>query len=275
MNLTAITFSPEALTESYIYPLFLAHNDEQLITRMCYGIVIYALLTLAIPEAPYGRYSNYSFGFGVPVRLAWLIQESPSCVVPMLWIAFGRHTAYKGIVNQLCLGMFIMHYFQRSFIFPFLMKSKKPTPFLPFFFAFLTCTYNGILHGLYFVNFYHYSDEEWLYKPNFYIGFLIFLYGMKTNIWADSALRNLRRGDETGYKIPYGGLFERISCPNYFGEIIEMWGYALASLSPPAAAHAFFTTLFLSRRALSHHQWYVKKFDDYPKTRKAVFPFLL
>ena len=51
-----------------------------------------------------------------------------------------------------------------------------------------------------------------------------------------------------------GGMFEYVSCANYLGEIIEMWGYALASLSPPAIAHAIFTTMFLSKRAYHHHQ---------------------
>ncbi|XP_045616292.1 3-oxo-5-alpha-steroid 4-dehydrogenase 1 [Procambarus clarkii] len=266
--------SPEGIIEAYVYPVFLASSDEELITRMSYGTMIYGLLTLLAPEAPYGRYASSS-SWSVPAKLAWALQESPAFFVPVLLVAFGRRTAYAGLVNQLCLGMFIMHYFQRSFIFPLLMKSSKPTPFLPFFFAFLTCLYNGILHGLYFVNFYHYKNEDWLYCPNFYMGFVLFIYGMKTNIGADAALRNLRKGNETGYKIPTGGLFEKISCPNYFGEIVEMWGYALASLSLPAVAHAVFTTLFLSRRALDHHRWYIKKFEDYPKSRKAVIPFLL
>ncbi|XP_042239814.1 3-oxo-5-alpha-steroid 4-dehydrogenase 1-like isoform X2 [Homarus americanus] len=249
-----MTFTPEAIIQRYVYPIFWATNDEMLINRMCYGTVIYAVLTLLIRNAPYGRYYNYSYGFGVPVKLAWFIQECPSFFVPVIMVAYGKQTAYRGMVNQLCLGMFIMHYFHRSFIYPFLMKSNKPTPFLPFLFAFLTCLYNGILHGLYFVNYYHYSDEEWVYRPSFYVGFMLFLYGMKINMGADAALRNLRGWGEVGYKIPSGGLFEKVSCPNYFGEIVEMWGYALASLSPPAAAHAFFTTLFLSRRALDHHQ---------------------
>ncbi|KAK8748600.1 hypothetical protein OTU49_015883, partial [Cherax quadricarinatus] len=268
-------FIPEALIQSYVYPVFLASNDEELITRMCYGTLIYAFLTLVLPEAPYGRYTNYKFGFGVPVKLAWCLQECPSFIIPVCLVVYGKQTAYRGVVNQMCLGMFVMHYFQRSFIYPLVMKSQRPVPFLTFFCAFLTCSYNGILHGLYFVNFCHYKNEEWMYSPTFYIGFALFLYGMKINLGADSTLKNLRSGNETGYKIPTGGLFERISCPNYFGEIVEMWGYALASLAPPAAAHAVFTTLFLSRRALQHHQWYLKKFEDYPKNRKAIFPFLL
>lgn len=270
-----MAFNADDVVRTYVYPLFFATRLEQLITRMCYGTVLYALLTFFVREAPYGRYSNNKYGFGVPVKIAWVIQECPSFFVPVLLTYFGSKQKYGSITNQLCLGMFVMHYFQRSFIFPLLMKSHKPTRFLAFFFAFLTCLYNGILHGLYFTSYYKYNDEEWLISPNFWIGVVLFLYGMKINIGADSALRKLRKVGETAYKIPTGGWFEVITCPNYFGEIMEMWGYALASLSPPAAAHAFFTTVFLSRRALEHHQWYLKKFEDYPKNRKAVFPYLL
>ncbi|CAL4218443.1 unnamed protein product, partial [Meganyctiphanes norvegica] len=163
----------------------------------------------------------------------------------------------------------------RTFIYSLLIKSKNPTPFIPFFGAFITCLYNGILHGICFIYINEYEDHVWLYKPNFYIGFLLFLFGLFVNIGSDSTLRNLRKGSETGYKIPHGGMFEYVSCANYFGEIVEMWGYAIASCAFPAIAHALFTTLFLTHRALDHHGWYQKKFEDYPQHRKAVIPFLL
>ncbi|XP_066961795.1 3-oxo-5-alpha-steroid 4-dehydrogenase 1-like [Macrobrachium rosenbergii] len=270
-----MVFSPDVLVRRYVYPVFFAKDLDELIPRMYWGTVIYAFLTLFVRKAPYGRYSDKKYGFGVPGRLAWTVQECPSFFVPMAFVLYGTKDTYRSLVNQLCLGMFVIHYFQRSFIFPFLMKSSKPTPFLPFFFAFLTCLYNGVLHGQYFTNYYQYSDRTWLKLPNFWIGFALFLFGMKINIGADAALRKLRPFGETGYKIPTGGWFDRITCPNYFGEIVEMWGYAFASLAPPAIAHALFTTIFLSRRALDHHEWYLTKFEDYPKDRKAVFPYLL
>ena len=56
---------------------------------------------------------------------------------------------------------------------------------------------------------------------------------MFVNIDSDRRLRNLRSKSaeklENGYKIPFGGFFEYISAANYFGEIVEWWGFALAA----------------------------------------------
>ncbi|XP_050715700.1 3-oxo-5-alpha-steroid 4-dehydrogenase 2-like [Eriocheir sinensis] len=262
-------FSPEVLNRAYIYPLFMAKNESELITAMCWGFPVLVLASLLLKDSE-NRSSSISSRLRLPGTLASFLQEVPAFLLPVLLVAYGRQRSYKGVVNQLCLGMFVMHFFQRCFISPFLMTKHRPVPLLPFLLAFLTHAYIGLLHGLYFVNHYHYKDEVWLFKPNFCIGFLIFLYGMKTNIGADSALRKVQRG-----RVPTGGWFEKISCPHYFGEILEMWGYALASLAPPALLLALGTTLLLGLRALHLHQWYLKKFEDYPKTRKAVIPFLL
>ena len=59
-----------------------------------------------------------------------------------------------------------------------------------------------------------------------------------------------------GYKIPRGGTFEYVSAANYFGEIVEWSGFALAAApSLPAAAFAFFTFANLAPRGWRHHQW--------------------
>jgi 3-oxo-5-alpha-steroid 4-dehydrogenase 1 len=96
---------------------------------------------------------------------------------------------------------------------------------------------------------------------------------MAINIHADTYLLSLRRQNK-GYQIPRGYLFEYISCPNYFGEILEWTGYAIACWSVPAAAFAFYTFTNTGTRGYSHHKWYKTKFEDYPKSRKAVIPFV-
>ena len=91
---------------------------------------------------------------------------------------------------------------------------------------------------------------------------------------ADDRLRNLRKPGETGYKIPYGGLFEYVSGANFCGEIIEWTGFAIAGWSIPSVTFAIFTFLNTAPRGAAHHKWYLSKFDDYPKNRKAVIPFI-
>ena len=67
-------------------------------------------------------------------------------------------------------------------------------------------------------------------------------------------------------------MFRWISCPNYFGEILEWSGWALASWTLAGVAFAIFTFANLAPRARAHHQWYQQYFLDYPQNRKALIP---
>lgn len=53
---------------------------------------------------------------------------------------------------------------------------------------------------------------------------------------------------------PPGGLFEYVTAANYFGEVVEWCGFALASWSPQAGAFALFTACSLFSIAQHHHQ---------------------
>ncbi len=71
---------------------------------------------------------------------------------------------------------------------------------------------------------YHHMLLSYLFQLNERI-----CVGYAINHHADSVLLSLRKPGETGYKIPYGGLYKYISCPNYFGEMVEWFGFALAA----------------------------------------------
>jgi len=133
---------------------------------------------------------------------------------------------------------------------------------------------NGFLLGYFFgcLNAY---PENGFASMHVLPGVIIFFVGMGININADTTLIRLRQPEESHYTIPYGGLFERISCPNHFGEIIEWLGFAILTWSLPALAFFIWTVANLVPRALAHHKWYQGKFPNYPKTRKAVIPFIL
>ncbi|XP_048669931.1 3-oxo-5-alpha-steroid 4-dehydrogenase 1 [Marmota marmota marmota] len=164
--------------------------------------------------------------------------------------------------------------FSCTLIFPYLIRGGKPTLLYSWAMAFVFCTYNGYLQSRYLSQYAVYADD-WVTQPRFLTGFALWLLGMLINIHSDHILRNLRKPGEIGYRIPRGGLFEYVSGANYFGETVEWCGFALASWSLQGGAFALFTFCILLARANNHHQWYLEKFEDYPKFRKIIIPFLL
>lgn len=73
-----------------------------------------------------------------------------------------------------------------------------------------------------------------------------------------------------------GGMFEYVSGANFFGEILEWFGFALACWSLPALAFALFTAFNTGPRGVQHHKNYLEKFKgEYPPQRAALIPFLL
>ncbi|XP_062521124.1 3-oxo-5-alpha-steroid 4-dehydrogenase 1-like [Corticium candelabrum] len=162
----------------------------------------------------------------------------------------------------------------KSFIYPWLIRGNSPITCITFSFAIVINVVTGYRHGRYLTAFATYS-EEWLYHPCFISGIVLFFIGMAVNIHADRLLRILRNPGETGYKIPKGGLFEYISAANFFAEIIEWLGYGLTSWSLVGLILPLLTMCNLLLRAVHYHRYYRDKFEDYPKDRKTVIPFVL
>ncbi|EPY72305.1 3-oxo-5-alpha-steroid 4-dehydrogenase 1 [Camelus ferus] len=149
--------------------------------------------------------------------------------------------------------MFLIHCAQRTLIFSFLIRGGKPTPLYSFVLAFVFCTYKGYMQSRYLSQHAVYSDD-WVTDLRFLTGFVLWLVGLLINIHSDHVLRNLRKPGQTGYKIPRGSLFEYITAANYFAEVVEWRGCALASWSIQGWAFALFTFCALATRAQQHHQ---------------------
>ena len=168
--------------------------------------------------------------------------------------------------------IWFLHYFNRSIIFPLRINTKKKR--IPIFIVLSAFTFN-IVNGLF--NGYHIYlnvPETNLFEFNIVIGALVFFVGMLINITSDNKLISLRK-EKMGYKIPQGNMFKYVSCPNYFGEIIEWFGYLIIAFSLPALSFVLWTGFNLIPRALNHHEWYKENFKNYPKNRKAVIPFII
>ena len=236
------------------------------------GLVAFVLL-LKIP-APYGRFAPASPGRqrGVPSNIAWAIMESPAVVFFTLLYVLGSQ---KGMTATAFLLIWNAHYLYRTVLYPRLLRSRSRVPGYIVCCAVLFNLINAYLQAGFLFRIASPYPREWLVDSRFWIGGSLFASGLAVHIWTDRKLRQLREQGRAGYAIPNGGLFDLISCPNYFGEIIQWFGWAVLTWSAAGWVFAWWTFANLTPRALANHSWYREHFSDYPKSRKAILPFIV
>lgn len=235
------------------------------------GLVCFPIVLRVV--APYGRHTTKAWGPLLSNRLGWIIMESPALMVFAGFFVFG--TAPHTPVTWLFFGLYAFHYINRTFIFPLRLRTKgKQMPVTIVLMALCFNFMNGFING-YFLGWVADYTISWFTDPRFIAGIIMFVGGLVINWQADHILIHLRKPGETGYKIPKGGFFNYVSCPNHFGEMVEWTGYALMTWSAPGLAFAVWTMVNLVPRALHHHRWYREHFADYPSGRKAIFPYIL
>ena len=239
-----------------------------------FGLAGLTFVILRRVKAPYGRhYAERGWGPDLPYRAGWIVMESPA---PLFFAAvYLRGDAAAETLPLILLGLWQCHYLNRAFVHP--LRARMTGKRIPVVVAASALTFNlfnGYLNARWISELGRY-DLAWLADPRFLAGALLFVVGFIINNHSDHILLRLRKPGETGYSIPRGGLFRWVSCPNYLGELIEWAGWALATWSPAGLAFLVYSTANLVPRALSHHEWYKARFDDYPATRKALIPRLL
>lgn len=224
--------------------------------------------------APYGRHTNNKWGSLIDNRLGWVVMEIISPLVFAYFFLSG--TTEKSNPMWLFFMLWLLHYFNRSILYPLHTKTKgKQIPILIVVSALFFNVINGWTNGYYLGSLSTVYKSSWFSSPQFIIGIIVFILGAYINITSDNHLLSLRKNNDRSYKIPGGRLFRYISCPNHFGEIVEWAGFAILTWNIASAAFAIWTAANLIPRALSHHKWYQEHFKEYPQERKAVIPFIV
>ncbi len=229
-------------------------------------------INLLFRAAPYGRYTRKGWGPEIGATAGWIIMEAPASLAPLAFFLLGDR---RDTVLWVFTLIWQLHYFHRAFVFPFRRRGGGTMPLAIALTAVVFNVGNAYLNWRYLATLGPVYDPNWLGDWRFLLGATIFLIGFVINQHADWVLLHLRKPGETGYKIPYGGMYRLISCPNYFGELVEWAGWAILTWSLGGLTFAFWTAANLVPRAMSHHRDYHKRFPEYPAERKAVIPFLL
>ncbi len=232
-------------------------------------------IALMFISAPYGRHARSGWGPMIDSRLGWVLMEGPAGVIFGIFCLLGpRPWTEWTAVQVILLVLWMAHYIHRGFIYPFTRGgSLRPIPASIVAMGFSFHIINGYLNGRWVFGLSGGYPTDWLTDPRFLVGIALFVVGYVINKQADGALKRLRR-EGPGYRIPYGGLYHWVSCPNYLGEIITWFGWALASWSLAGLSFAIWTFANLAPRARSHHRWYREQFPDYPAERRALIPWL-
>lgn len=263
---------------------------EQLISPEMYDKVLYvafgylALIIIGgfFVKAPYGRFASDSYGFSLSPRLGWFLMELPATISFVFFFFLGQNALE--IVPLFFLGIWLIHYGNRGFIFPFLIRvakgQKGSFSIMVITAGWLVTTLHGYLNAVFISHLSTHLTSEWFSDPRFIIGMCIYAFGYLMNLHSDHIIRNLRSKQEVAsgekvYRIPQGGLFKYVSSPSYFTELISFTGFAIATWSLGAVFVLGVSAANLIPRAFQTHKWYKEKFDDYPANRKVIFPGIL
>jgi 3-oxo-5-alpha-steroid 4-dehydrogenase 1 len=269
-------------------------------------LAVVVFIALQFIEAPYGIAFRKGWGPSVNNRIGWIAMEAPAfiamcaiAIAPCYGASCSTTSCYAApyyaascsMVAYILTAFFLFHYFQRSFIFPLLMRGNSRMPW--------TIALMGALFNI--IN--AYMIGGWLFHvapPDYYLpvarffsgdfsaalsspkplaaiaGAIIFVVGMAINWQSDHIIRHLRHPGETGHKIPHGGMYNYVTSANYLGEIIEWTGFALLTFSWAGAVFVLWTCANLVPRSAKLHKRYLREFgDEYRKlNRRRIFPFI-
>lgn len=172
------------------------------------------------------------------------------------------------------------HYLKRELESVFVHRFSSGT--MPLFNVFKNSFHYWVLGGLaiayplYHPDYTQYTSTK--LAQNLASLFLICMFG---NLKSHIILKNLRPAGSTKRDIPRGFLFEYVSCPNYFFEIVQWVTFACMVQTITSAVFAVVSACQMYIWALGKHKQYKKEFNGkngkelYPRGRKVLIPFLL
>lgn len=247
-----------------------------IVERVMIVLAVVVFVALQYFKAGYGYLRSKGWGPMIDNKLGWVLMEIPVLIASLL-IIIPAH-GWENITAFVLVSFLLVHYIQRSLIYPFLMRGKSRIPVSVVLMgavfnvvnAYLICGWLFVLapEGRY--------TPEWLYSPQFIAGALIFIFGMAVNLHSDYIIRHLRKPGDTRHYIPRGGMFKYVSSANYYGEITEWFGFAILTWSLPGIIFCMWTFANLAPRANSLYEKYAKEFGEEFTSlkRKRLIPFI-
>lgn len=188
-------------------------------------------------------------------------------------LIYGQQVQHS-LVQKLAYAMVVIHYLKREFESVFVHRFSNDT--MPFMNIFKNSFHYWGIGGAFIAYYvYHPLYTSFVSDNVAYACVAAFLLMELGNLSAHITLRNLRPANTKVRGVPRGGLFGLVSCANYTYEL-GAW-LAFCVMTQAATSWLFLLVSFaqITEWALKKHSAYRKEFSDYPKSRKALIPFIL
>ena len=226
--------------------------------------------------AGYGKFIDKKWKFSFNNKLAWMLMEAPTLIVMMYLLCTLSYTHKPERI--VLVSFFIAHYIQRTFIFPILLKGKSKMPLIIVLMGMIFNTVNALLIGLWIFCFSpaEMYNRHWFAGLRFIVGAALFFTGMVINIRSDAYIRSLRANGDSKHYYPHKGLYRYVTSANYFGELVEWFGFAVLTWSQAGFLFLFWTACNLVPRSHAIYKKYAKDFSGEVSRYKPkrIIPFL-
>ncbi|MGB8330154.1 MAG: hypothetical protein WCE62_08485, partial [Polyangiales bacterium] len=252
------------------------------VLTFAFALVVLVFIGAAMMKSPYGRFASNDWGINLSPRVGWFLMELPATLSFVFFYLQGRHRFEP--VPLFFLLVWLVHYGNRGFVFPFLIRSPRGATasfsIMIVVMGWIVTTLHGYLNAAFISDLGPHFTPGWFADPRFIIGIVVYYGSFVLNVWSDAIIRNLRTREEIErgskvYRIPRGGLFRFVTNPSYLTEITAFAGFTIATWSLGATFILLITIANLVPRALQTHRWYLDRFPDYPRQRRVLIPFIL
>ena len=136
-------------------------------------VAVVVFVSLFFVDAGYGKFYNKKWGPAINNKLGWVLMESPVFIVMLvLWLCSDRR---GDLVRLAFLFLFELHYFQRSFVFPFRLRGNSVMPLSIILMGVTFNVLNALMQGgwVFYISPDDYYGRDWLTDPRFIIGFIL------------------------------------------------------------------------------------------------------
>ena len=239
-------------------------------------LAVIVFIALYFVKAGYGMLRDGRWGPKIDNRLGWILMEAPVFVaMTLLWWFSDRRT---DTVRLIFFGLFQLHYLNRAFIYPLLIRTPSPMPTGIITMGVVFNVLNACMQGgwIFYISPADSYPIAWLSSPQFLIGTVLFFAGMAINLHSDHIIRHLRKPGDHNHYLPRGGFFRYVTSANYFGEIVEWSGFAILTWSLWGAVFAIWTFANLVPRANTIWHRYREMFGNEVSQAKLkrIIPFI-